>query len=176
APGVPAAEFARALRAAFAGSEPVEISESGAVRARSLAIFDRTFAVTYGMEAAAVLIALAAVAASFASLAVLRRREFGMLRHLGMSRAQIGRMLALEGAAVAVLGVGAGLVAGAVMSVVLVQVVNRQSFHWSLAMTMPLAPLLAFALATAVLAAAAAVLAGRGAMNVDAVRAVREDW
>jgi len=176
APGVPAAEFARALRAAFAGSEPVEISESGAVRARSLAIFDRTFAVTYGMEAAAVLIALAAVAASFASLAVLRRREFGMLRHLGMSRAQIGRMLALEGAAVAVLGVGAGLVAGAVMSVVLVQVVNRQSFHWSLAMTMPLAPLLAFALATAVLAAAAAVLAGRGAMNVDVVRAVREDW
>ncbi|GAB4178426.1 MAG: FtsX-like permease family protein [Rhodocyclaceae bacterium] len=176
APGVTVAGLGLRLRAALAGAQPPEISETAAVRARSLAIFDRTFAVTYGMEAAGVVIALAAVAASFASAATLRRREFGMLRHLGMSRGEIARMLALEGLAVSALGVGAGLATGALMSVVLVQVVDRQSFHWSMDMSVPLAPLAAFAGATVLLASAAAVLAARRAMHPAAVRAVREDW
>lgn len=175
-PGVEPAAFEARLRAALPGAEALEISPSGAVRARSLAIFDRTFAVTYGMEAAAVMIALAGVGASFASLATLRRREFGMLRHIGMTRGQIASMLAREGLAVSVLGVGAGLAAGALISVVLVHVVNRQSFHWGMDMTVPFGSVALFALSIVLLAAGAAVLAGRRAMQPDAVRAVREDW
>jgi putative ABC transport system permease protein len=75
----------------------LEVARPGEIRRISLHIFDRTFAVTYLLEAVAIVIGLAGVAASFASLAATRRKEFGMLRHLGVSRAQIGAMLALEG-------------------------------------------------------------------------------
>ena len=75
-----------------------------AARARSatlsLQVFDRTFAVTYALELAAVVIGLVGLSSSFGALVLARRREFGVLRHLGMTRRQIGAMLATEGLAV----------------------------------------------------------------------------
>jgi putative ABC transport system permease protein len=158
------------------GDGSLEIARPGEIRRISLAIFDRTFAVTYLLEAVAIVIGLAGVAASFASLAATRRKEFGMLRHLGVSRAQIGGMLALEGVLVAGIGVLGGLLAGAGIGLILIEVVNRQSFHWSMDLHIPWAGLLFFAGAMVVLAGLAAVLAGRQAMRQDAVFAVREDW
>jgi putative ABC transport system permease protein len=81
APGAPADRVADALTA-LAGPGVLEITRPGEIRAISLRIFDRTFAVTYLLEAVAVAIGLAGVAASFAALAAARRREFGMLLHL----------------------------------------------------------------------------------------------
>jgi putative ABC transport system permease protein len=148
----------------------------GEIRAISLAIFDRTFAVTYLLEAVAVVIGLAGVAASFAALAAARRREFGMLRHLGLTRRQIGWMLAQEGALAAAVGVLGGC-GGRRHRLVLIEVVNRQSFHWSMDLHVPWAVAGLFAAdAGGAGAALAAVLAGRQAMRQDAVLAVREDW
>jgi ABC-type antimicrobial peptide transport system permease subunit len=65
----------------------------GEIRQRSLALFDRTFAVTYLLEAVAVLIGLFGISASTSSQVLARRGEFGMLRHLGVTRREIGRML-----------------------------------------------------------------------------------
>ena len=121
-------------------------------------------------------VGLAGVAASFAALAAARRREFGMLRHLGLTRRQIGWMLAQEGALAAGLGVLGGLLAGSAIGLVLIEVVNRQSFHWSMDVHVPWGSLTLFAAGLIALAALAAVLAGRQAMRQDAVLAVREDW
>ena len=85
-------------------------------------------------------------------------------------------MLGAEGALVAALGVLLGLASGAAISLVLIHVVNRQSFHWSMDVVMPWGTLAAFGSAMVVLATVSAVVAARGAMQVDAVRAVREDW
>jgi len=161
---------------ALAEGNALEVARPGEIRRISLAIFDRTFAVTYLLEAVAIVIGLAGVAASFASLAATRRKEFGMLRHLGVSRAQIGTMLALEGGLVAGIGVLGGGLAGAGIGLILIDVVNRQSFHWSMDLHFPWAGLLLFAGTMIALAALAAVLAGRQAMRQDAVLAVREDW
>jgi putative ABC transport system permease protein len=161
---------------ALAGGAPLEVARPGEIRRLSLHIFDRTFAITYLLEAVAIAIGLAGVAASFASLAATRRKEFGMLRHLGVSRAQIGWMLALEGALVAGIGVLGGLLAGAGIGLILIEVVNRQSFHWSMDLHVPWLALLLFASVLIVLAGLAAVLAGRQAMRQDAILAVREDW
>nr|WP_153468814.1 FtsX-like permease family protein [Rhodocyclus gracilis] len=154
----------------------LEAALPGEIRAISLRIFDRTFAVTYLLEAVAVLIGLAGVAASFAALAAARRREFGMLRHLGLTRRQVGWMLAAEGALAAGVGVLGGLVAGGAIGLVLIEVVNRQSFHWSMDLHVPWGSLVVFAGGLVALAALAAVLAGRQAMRQEAVLAVREDW
>ena len=175
APGAIADQVAAALTA-LAAPGALEIARPGEIRAISLRIFDRTFAVTYLLEAVAVAIGLAGVAASFAALAAARRREFGMLRHLGLTRRQIGWMLALEGALAAGVGVLAGLLAGGAIGLVLIEVVNRQSFHWSMDLHVPWGSLALFAVSLVALAALAAVLAGRQAMRQDAVLAVREDW
>lgn len=175
APGANADQVAAALTA-MAGPGVLEIARPGEIRALSLRIFDRTFAVTYLLEAVAIAIGLAGVAASFAALASARRREFGMLRHLGLTRRQIGWMLAQEGALAAGVGVLAGLLVGGAIGLVLIEVVNRQSFHWSMDLHVPWASLGLFATGLILLAALAAVLAGRQAMRQDAVLAVREDW
>ncbi len=99
-----------------------------------------------------------------------------MLRHLGLTRRQIGWMLAQEGALAAGVGVLGGLLAGGAIGLVLIEVVNRQSFHWSMDLHVPWASLALFATGLIALAALAAVLAGRQAMRQDAVLAVREDW
>jgi putative ABC transport system permease protein len=148
----------------------------GEIRALSLAAFDRTFAVTYALELAAVAIGLIGLSSAFGALVVARRREFGVLRHLGMTRRQIGTMLATEGAATAGLGVGVGTALGAAISLILIYVVNRQSFHWGMELAVPWGNLALFGLAVVALATLTAVLSGRQAMGADAVRAVKEDW
>jgi putative ABC transport system permease protein len=175
APGADLDQVEARLRTlAPAGS--LELTRPGEIRRITLSIFDRTFAITYLLEAVAVAIGLAGVAASFAALAAARRREFGMLRHLGVSRAQVGWMLAQEGALAAGVGVLAGLLVGGGIGLILIRVVNRQSFHWSMDVHVPWLSLGVFGLSLIVLAALAAVLAGRQAMGTSPVLAVREDW
>lgn len=164
-----------AIRATL-GEGASEMILPGELRTMILTVFDRTFLVTYLMEAVAVLIGLFGIGATFAALAASRRKEFGILRHLGLRRRQIGTLLATEAALTATVGVGVGLLAGGAVALVLIEVINRQSFRWSMDLQLPLGALLIFSLSLIVLAALAARLTGRQAMRQDAVLAVREDW
>lgn len=168
--------LAERLRAAIGEAEGVEIATTGELKAASLSLFDRTFAVTYALEVAAVLIGLFGVSASFSAQALARRREFGVLRHVGMTRRQIGAMLGCEGFVVGALGVAAGLAAGWVISLILIHVINRQSFHWSMDMQLPWLALGVLASAIVLAASLTAVLSGRRAMSDEVTRSVREDW
>jgi putative ABC transport system permease protein len=176
APGVSLDAFRRALATSLPNADRFTVMTSGDIRALSLTVFDRTFAVTYALEAAAVAIGLAGLTASFGAMVLARRREFGMLRHLGMTRRQIGAMLAIEGLAVSGVGVVTGMALGGAISLVLIHVVNRQSFHWSMDVAVPWGGLAAFALALLALALIATRLAGRQATSAGAVRAVKDDW
>lgn len=175
AEGVSPAQAMQALRA-LPGGEALEISAPGEIRALSLRIFDRSFAATYAVEAVALLVGLFGLATSLGAIVLARRREFGVLRHLGVTRRQIAAMLAAEGGLLALLGALAGLGAGVAISLVLVHVVNRQSFHWGMEMHFPVAFLAGLVAILVVLAVATAVAAGREAMGEGPVRAVREDW
>ncbi|MGK5063992.1 FtsX-like permease family protein [Janthinobacterium sp. LB3P112] len=154
----------------------LEVSNPSAIRALSLQIFDRSFAVTYLLEAIAIVIGLFGVAATFSAQTLARAREFGMLRHVGVTRGQILSILALEGGALTALGIATGFVLGLLISFVLVFIVNPQSFHWTMQLHLPW-PLIA-TVAAALLTAAAltALIAGRQALSAGPIRAVREDW
>jgi putative ABC transport system permease protein len=152
-----------------------ELNDATHIHRRALAIFDRTFAATYALEAAAILISLAGVTSSFAALAWSRRREFGVLRHLGLARGEVLRLLALEGGAAGIIGALLGLIAGAAVSVVLVHVVNRQSFHWGMAIHWPWLALALLAGSVVFLCALGASAAGRAAVAREAVHAVKDD-
>ena len=105
-----------------------------------------------------------------------RRKEFGLLVHLGLTRGQVLRLLALEGAAWTILGALAGTLLGLAVAAVLVFVVNPQSFHWSMDLHVPWLRLLALDLAVVLAGTATAWVAGRSAAGRDAVQAVKEDW
>jgi putative ABC transport system permease protein len=164
-----------AIRRALPQAQGLVFEEAGELRRRSLEIFDRSFAVTYALEAAAIAIGLAGVTSSFAALAWSRRREFGVLRFLGLRRGDVLRLLVLEGAATGALGALIGLAAGAAISVVLVQVVNRQSFHWTLEMHWPVGTLAALLAAIVALCAFGARASGALAVRAEAVAAVKDD-
>lgn len=166
----------RRLRVTIPQGERLEVSRPGELREVSLSIFDRTFAVTYALEAAAVVIGLFGLSSAIAGQVLARRREFGMLRHVGMTRKQIASMLAAEGLLTSLLGLVVGLVLGWAISLVLVHVVNRQSFHWSMELHVPWAALGLFVWVMLLLATLTAVASGRQAMGRDVVRAVKEDW
>lgn len=154
----------------------VEFVSSGTIRERSLRIFDRSFAVTYWLQAVAIGIGLFGVAASFSAQILARRKEFGLLAHLGLTRRQILAVVAGEGAAWTGVGAVAGVLLGLAVSVVLVHVVNPQSFHWTMDLEVPLWRLLALSVAVVASGTLTAWVAGRAAAGSDAVMAVKEDW
>jgi len=166
----------REIEARAGASGALAFAVPGEIRSVSLRIFDRTFAVTYALEAAAVALGLVGLSSSFGALVFARRREFGMLRHLGLTRQQIAAMLATEGLVVSGIGLVVGLALGWLMSLILIFVVNRQSFHWSMDLRVPWGPLLALAVALLVLATATTLISARSAMSGNVVRAVKEDW
>ncbi len=169
-------EFIARVRAALPQAKQLQASEPPSIRAVSLRIFDRSFYVTHALEAVAILIGLFGVSASFGAQTLTRKSEFGALRHLGMTRRDIRAMLGFEGALVGVLGVAIGAAAGWAISLVLIHVVNRQSFHWSMDLHVPWLLLAVLAAALVIAAAAAAIASARLATAQAPLRAVREDW
>lgn len=170
------------VRAAIAERLPpsvarrVEFAEPATLRSQALTLFDRSFAITYALEAVAILIGLAGVATTISAQTMSRIREFGMLRHIGTTRRQIIGMLAGEGALLGVIGIAAGCAVGLALSQILIHVINPQSFNWTMTTQVPWKLLLGVAAALVGTSAATAVLAGRRAVSRDAVRAVSEDW
>lgn len=154
----------------------LEFGTTSQIRATSLKIFDRSFAVTYWLQAVAIGIGLFGVAASFSAQVLARRKEFGLLAHLGLTRRQILTVVAAEGAAWTTLGAIAGLALGLAVAVILVHVVNPQSFHWTMDLTPPWLRLLALCVSVMLAGTITAWLAGRAAASQDAVLAVKEDW
>ncbi|MGZ5651418.1 MAG: ABC transporter permease, partial [Usitatibacter sp.] len=174
-----AGSTSREAQAAIAHALPeatgMLFEDAAELRRLSLAIFDRSFAVTYALEAIAIVIGLAGVTSSFAALAWSRRREFGVLRFLGLTRREILAMLAVEGAATGALGAAIGLASGVAISLVLVQVVNRQSFHWSLEMHWPIATLAELVAGIVAACAIGARVSAALAVRHEAVLAVKDD-
>ena len=154
----------------------VEFASAREIRDMSLRIFDRSFAVTYWLQAVAIAIGLFGVAASFSAQVLARRKEFGLLAHLGLTRRQILQVVASEGAAWTAIGAAAGCALGLLVSWILVRVVNPQSFHWTMDMTIPWLRLALLCCAVIAAGTITAWLAGRAAAGHDAVLAVKEDW
>ena len=174
APGASGEAVAAAIRA-LPGLDGADLALTRDIRALSLRVFDRSFIVTYLLEAVAIAVGLAGVATAFGAEALARAREFGMLRHLGVARGQILAMLALEGALLAGVGVLAGLALGAAIGAVLVFVVNPQSFHWTMQWHVPGGLLAGVALGLVGAAALTAMVAAHHAASMSAVASVRND-
>jgi putative ABC transport system permease protein len=175
-PGTDAGALQKRIRALSGEAALLEFASPGEIRTLSLRIFDRSFAVTYWLQAVAVGIGLFGIAASFSAQVLARRREFGLLAHLGLTRRQILGVIAAEGAVWTAAGVLVGLALGLAVSVVLVEVVNPQSFHWTMDLLLPWGRLALLSAAVLLAGTLTAWLAGRAAAGRDAALAVKQDW
>jgi putative ABC transport system permease protein len=176
APGVTPDAVIAGLARTTPSLAALEWRSAADIRALSLRIFDRSFAVTYALEAIAILVGLFGVAAACAGEALARAREFGMLRHIGVQRRQIVAQLAIEAMLGVSVAVAWGGVIGAAIGLVLIERVNPQSFHWTMQVHWPLGLLALSAAALIAAALIAALLAARSALGTGPLAAVRQDW
>jgi putative ABC transport system permease protein len=176
APGAQPAAVQEALRALLPDPGMLDFASSAELRRLSVRIFDRSFAVTYYLQAVAIAIGLIGIAASLSAQVLARRKEFGLLSHLGLTRRQIVGVVAGEGLAWVTAGALVGLVLGLAVSMVLVFVVNPQSFNWTMELVMPWGRLAVLAMAVIVAGTATAAFSARRAAGRAAVLSVKEDW
>ena len=176
APGADMAAVMSALRALLPDPSLLEFAATTELRTLSLRIFDRSFAVTYYLQAVAIAIGLVGIAASLSAQVLARRKEFGLLAHLGLTRRDVVFVVAGEGAAWVAAGTLVGLGLGLAISLVLVFVVNPQSFHWTMDLVLPAGRLALLCAAVLVAGVATAAFSARSAAGRSAVLSVKEDW
>jgi len=156
--------------AAQATRHGIESAASGEIRELSLSIFDKSFAVTYALEAAAMLIGLFGLAVTLAASVWLRARELATLAALGFNRRMLGRAVIVEGALIATIGLLLGLACGIAVGAILTHVVNPQAFHWRMPLLVPWSQVLPMALLTLLAGMFASAFAARQATAMPAAR------
>lgn len=165
------------LRSQFSSFKDLEFRSSADLRALSLTIFDRSFALTYALEIAALLVAIFSVAAGFAGQALLRQKEFALMQHLGQSSPQLMGWITYESGMLLALAACWGTVLGILMSQVLIHRVNPQSFHWTMQTSMPVVAVSVLMLGIVLLGIVAAVWAAKRNLKAERLAlSLREDW
>jgi putative ABC transport system permease protein len=124
-----------------AGEHRILIFSNRDLRTQALVIFDRTFAITYALEAVAVIVAVIGVAGALLAVVIDRRRELGLLRFLGAAASQIRKLIVVEAGLLGLLAMFAGVVQGLTLSLILIFVINKQSFGWTIRFHWPVAVL-----------------------------------
>jgi putative ABC transport system permease protein len=171
----PSAVREEIMRAAAAAGHHVFIFSNRDLRSEAVRIFDRTFAITYALQTVAVIVAVMGIAGALVALVIDRRRELGLLRFLGAASGQIRKQILFEAGLLGLLSNFVGFALGLALSLVLIYVINKQSFGWSIRFHWPIAVL--FGAITAVYLAT--VLAGlypaQVAVRLNPLEAVHEE-
>jgi putative ABC transport system permease protein len=132
APGADPEGVRRAVLERLQGDPPVMILTNGELKREVLRIFDQTFAITYALEIIAVTVALLGIANTLLAGILERQRQLAVVRAIGGTPAQVGRLILWESGLLGLAGTVLGVVAGLVLSVLLVEVINKQSFGWTI--------------------------------------------
>jgi len=154
--GVNPDESTDALRRALAGEQQLLVRPNQVLREDTLEIFDRTFEITRALQLMTTVVAFVGVLGALMSLQLDKQRQMGILKAIGLTSKQLWGLIALE---TGLMGAVAGLLAmptGYVLAIILIYIINRRSFGWTLQMFVTAEPFLQ----ALVIAVVAALLAG----------------
>ena len=172
-PGQDVDVVAKAVQDALIGGQQVIVRANSALRKSVLAIFDRTFAITVALRLLATLVAFVGVLSALFLLQIEKQREVGILRALGLTGSQLRRMVFLE---TGLMGLAAGLLAlptGVGLSLILIYVINKRSFGWTLQLSIEPSVLLQGILVAMCAALLAAVYPAWRLSRIPAAEAIR---
>lgn len=116
---------------------PVFINTNASLRRGVLEVFDSTFAITYALEVIAIFVSMFGVATTLLTLVLERRKDIVMLRLIGAERSQLRWMIMAEAGLLGAVSLGIGLIVGVVLSLILIFVINVQSFGWTIQFHLP---------------------------------------
>jgi putative ABC transport system permease protein len=173
-PGVTPEQGKHAVEQALAG-RMIRVFTNRKLRDEAIKIFDRTFAITYALEAVAVFVAGMGVAGALIALVIDRRREFGLLRFLGAASGQVRRLILFEAGLLGLLGNAAGFALGYLLSLLLIFVINRQSFGWTIQFHWPVGVLLGALTAVYAATLMASIQPARIAVGLNPIEVVHEE-
>ena len=145
------------------------------LRAEAIRIFDRTFAITYALEAVAIIVAVMGIAGALLALVIDRRRELGLLRFLGAAAGQVRKQILVEAGLLGLLANFVGLALGFALSLVLIYVINKQSFGWTIRFHWPVAVLLGAISVVYVATVLAGLYPAQVAVRLNPLEAVHEE-
>ena len=148
---------------------------NGEIRGEVMKIFDQTFLITYALLAVAIVVAVLGVINTLAALILERKRDLALLRTLGMSIAQVRRMLVLESSVLGLTSTAAGLAMGYVLSWILIYVINKQSFGWTIAFHTPVRLIAASLGVTFIASLLAGLVPSRLARRIDLASAMKAE-
>jgi putative ABC transport system permease protein len=174
APGANPDAVRALIEQATAGSS-VLIASNRNLREQAIRVFDRTFLVTYALEAVSVLVAVIGIAGALLALVMDRRREFGVLRFLGASTRQIRKWILVEAGLIGLLANVAGLLLGLALSLVLIYVINKQSFGWTIQFHWPVAVLTGSLTLVYLATLAAGLYPARIAARLNPIEVIHEE-
>lgn len=136
------------------------------LRNEVLRVFDSTFAITYALELIAIAVAMLGVAGTLLTLVLERRRELSLLRLTGADRGQVRKMVMIEAALIGAVSQAIGLTMGFALSMVLIYVINVQSFGWTIQFHLPTAFLVQSTIAVIVATSIAGIYPARRAAQL----------
>ena len=174
-PGVPLAAARRRLESAFGPKYHAFTVSNREIRGEVMKIFDQTFMITYALLAIALAVAALGIVNALTALIMERSRELALLRISGMTRGEVRRMLVFESAIIGLASTATGIVMGYVLSWILIDVINKQSFGWTIEFHTPVATIAACSLLTFGAAVLAGAIPSRFASRMDLGAAVKTE-
>ncbi len=160
---------AESLRSEWLAAHPgLRIFSNAHLRGEILRIFRQTFAITYALEVIGVLVAVIGLGLTLVSVLWERRSELTTLRALGLTRRELARATACEGLVLGLAGVAVGSLVSLALGWMLIFVINKQTFGWTLGFEVPWLPMALLALLVIAMGTGVAYGVGRWGANLPA--------
>lgn len=153
----------------------VMVLTNSRLRKNALAIFDRTFEITWALEIVAIVIAVMGIAGALLALVIDRQREFALLRFLGANTKQVRRIIFAEAGFLGLFANATGALLGTALSLVLIFVINKQSFGWTIQFHWPVGLLLIALTGVYLATLVAGIYPARKAVQLNPIEVVHEE-
>ncbi len=172
-PGAPAENVRREIDRVISG-RAVLVFSNGSLRRVAIQVFDRTFRITYALEAVAVFVAVMGIAGALLAMVIDRRREFALLRFLGAAQGQVRKVILCEAGLLGLIANAIGLLLGTALSLILIFVINKQSFGWTIQFHWPVALLLMALTGIYIATVLAGLYPARAATQLNPIEVIHE--
>jgi putative ABC transport system permease protein len=171
--GVSQESFKEILRERYSKPYRLFVVSHRELRNEVLKIFDQTFAITYALEFIAIIVAILGIINSLNALIIERQRDIGIIRAVGAFRKQIEKTTLIEAGMIGFFSHILGLLCGFLLSILLIDVINKQSFGWTIQFSIPLWSLIESWLVVMVTSIGAGLIPARRAAKMNLVESLR---
>lgn len=154
---------------------PLQIRSNRRLRTEVLRIFDQTFAITRILQVMSLIVAATGIALTLIVLARERLSELALYRSLGSTRGQIFGIFVGKGLAMGIIALAMGTAGGAILACILIYVVNRSYFGWTIQFYWPVPELIQQAMTILLAAVVASLFPALRASRTPASELSRDD-